>query len=121
MNYQMLWLMKNFIDLKQLILQQFSNNNYSNKQNMFKKVFTGIRTAIGNIVKTKQERRHALVGAANVWQQAREFQFQFLLDQGLQKTDKLMDIGCGTLRGGIPMIEYLNIGNYYGMDLRVGS
>jgi len=29
-----------------------------------------------------------------------------------------MDIGCGTLRGGIPMIQYLNKGHYYGMDVR---
>ncbi|WP_186826716.1 class I SAM-dependent methyltransferase [Psychroserpens burtonensis] len=70
------------------------------------------------MVKSKQEIRHALVGAPNVWKYTRDFQFQFLLDKGLQKTDKLMDIGCGTLRGGIPMIKYLDTGNYYGLDVR---
>ncbi|WP_417237095.1 MULTISPECIES: methyltransferase [Flavobacteriaceae] len=85
---------------------------------MFKKTFSGIRTTLGKIVKSEQERRHALVGASNVWKQAREFQFQFLLTQGLKKTDTLMDIGCGTLRGGIPMITYLDSGNYYGLDVR---
>jgi hypothetical protein len=29
-----------------------------------------------------------------------------------------MDIGCGTLRGGILMIQYLNTGNYYVMGVR---
>lgn len=85
---------------------------------MFKNIYLRVRRIIGKIIKTKQERRHSLVGAPNVWKYTRKFQFQFLLDQGLQKTDKLMDIGCGTLRGGIPMIQYLNKGNYYGMDVR---
>lgn len=85
---------------------------------MAKKIVLGIRKTISKIVKSKQERRHALVGASNVWEQARKFQFQFLLNQGLKQTDTLMDIGCGTLRGGIPMIQFLDKGNYYGMDVR---
>ncbi|QRM87776.1 methyltransferase [Lacinutrix sp. WUR7] len=85
---------------------------------MFKKSFLGVRKAVKKIVKSKQEVRHALVGAPNVWKYTREFQFNFLLDQGLQKTDKLMDIGCGTLRGGIPLIQYLDSSNYYGIDVR---
>ncbi|WP_242155135.1 class I SAM-dependent methyltransferase [Aestuariivivens sediminis] len=85
---------------------------------MLKKIISKVRCYIGNLTKTTQERRHGLVGNPKVWKYARDFQFQFLLDQGLQKTDKLMDIGCGTLRGGIPMIQYLNKGNYYGMEVR---
>ena len=85
---------------------------------MFKKAFSGVRKVVKKMVKSKQEIRHALVGAPNVWKYTREFQFQFLLDQGLEKTDTLMDIGCGTLRGGIPMIAYLNSANYYGIDVR---
>lgn len=85
---------------------------------MFNKTLFLVRTTLKKIVKSKQEIRHALVGAPNVWKYTREFQFQFLLDQGLQKTDTLMDVGCGTLRGGIPIIQYLNTGNYYGMDVR---
>ena len=85
---------------------------------MSKKSFLGVRRVIGRLIKTKQERRHAMVGASNVWKQARAFQFQFLKEQGLQKTDTFLDIGCGTLRGGIPLIDYLVTGNYYGMDVR---
>ena len=85
---------------------------------MFKNLYLKVRRTLSKIVKTKQETRHALVGASNVWEYTRKFQFQFLVDQGLQKTDKLMDIVCGTLRGGIPLIEYLDSGNYYGMDVR---
>ncbi|MGJ8593516.1 MAG: methyltransferase [Aquaticitalea sp.] len=85
---------------------------------MFKKAFSGVKETIKKIVKSEQYLRHAKVGAPDVWKYTREFQFKFLIDQGLKKTDKLMDIGCGTLRGGIPIINYLNSGNYYGMDVR---
>jgi cyclopropane fatty-acyl-phospholipid synthase-like methyltransferase len=30
----------------------------------------------------------------------------------------LLDIGCGTLRGGIPLINYLQSGHYYGVEVR---
>ncbi len=32
---------------------------------------------------------------------------------------KLLDFGCGTLRGGLPLIDYLDPGNYYGLDVRI--
>ena len=77
-----------------------------------------IRQVVSYLLKTKQEKRHSLVGAGNLWKMKRDFQIKFLLDQELKKTDKLLDIGCGTLRGGIPIIEYLNAQNYYGIDVR---
>lgn len=83
-----------------------------------RKLVTKIRRRLSFVLKTKQEKRHALVGAGNLWKMKRDFQIKFLIEQGLLKTDRLMDIGCGTLRGGIPMIQYLNKGNYYGMDVR---
>jgi SAM-dependent methyltransferase len=64
------------------------------------------------------ERRHALVGPAEVWKVKREFQIAFLLDHGLRPGDRLADLGCGTLRGGIPIIDYLEPGNYHGFDVR---
>ena len=85
---------------------------------MLKTIYSKLRKTASKIVKTKQEQRHSLVGASNDWKYARDFQFQFLLDQGLKKTDTLMDIGCGTLRGGIPLIDYLDAEHYYGMDVR---
>lgn len=47
-----------------------------------------------------------------------ELQFDFLVNNGLSKDDKLLDIGCGPLRGGVHFIEYLNSGNYFGVDKR---
>jgi cyclopropane fatty-acyl-phospholipid synthase-like methyltransferase len=50
----------------------------------------------------------------------REFQIEFLKSVGLQPEHYLLDVGCGTLRGGIPIIEYLHSGHYYGTEVRAG-
>lgn len=62
--------------------------------------------------------RHALVGPADLWRMKRDFQIAFLKERGLRPDDYLLDIGCGTLRGGIPLIGYLKAGHYYGTDVR---
>ena len=38
---------------------------------------------------------------------------------GLQPSDKFVDVGCGALRGGRHFIEYLENGNYYGLDKHI--
>jgi cyclopropane fatty-acyl-phospholipid synthase-like methyltransferase len=48
----------------------------------------------------------------------RRFQFEFLIANGLQPESQLLDIGCGTLRGGIPLIDYLQAGHYAGIEAR---
>jgi SAM-dependent methyltransferase len=63
-------------------------------------------------------RRAALVGSPELWESQRRFQFDFLTSHGLQPEHRLVDIGCGTLRGGIPLIEYLQVGNYTGIEAR---
>ena len=65
------------------------------------------------------ENRHKLVGNAKNWKFKRDFQISFLLQQGLKKDQEFIDIGCGTLRGGIPIIDYLDAGKYTGIDSRV--
>lgn len=66
----------------------------------------------------KKEKRHELVGPPKLWKMKQEFQINFLKGQGLQMENTLLDIGCGTLRGGIPIIDYLDKGNYCGIDVR---
>lgn len=46
-----------------------------------------------------------------------ELQYEFLVNRGLTPSDTLLDLGCGTLRGGRYYIEYLDAGNYVGMDI----
>jgi SAM-dependent methyltransferase len=63
-------------------------------------------------------RRHGLVGPPELWQLKRNFQISFLRRFGLQPENFLLDLGCGTLRGGIPLIEFLDVGHYFGVDSR---
>ena len=41
-----------------------------------------------------------------------------MVEHGLKPEHKLLDVGCGPLRGGIKFINYLEPGNYYGVDKR---
>jgi cyclopropane fatty-acyl-phospholipid synthase-like methyltransferase len=70
------------------------------------------------LVATPAERRHLKVGWLHFWKLKREFQIRFLRDAGLSAEHCVLDVGCGTLRGGIPLIDYLEAGHYYGIDAR---
>lgn len=70
------------------------------------------------LLSTRAERRHSLVGPARLWQLKRGFQIDFLKRVGLRPEHRVLDIGCGTLRGGLPIIEYLESGHYCGIELR---
>ncbi len=43
--------------------------------------------------------------------------FQYLVSNGLRPEDKVLDLGCGNLRVGLPLIDYLDSGNYWGIDI----
>jgi SAM-dependent methyltransferase len=62
--------------------------------------------------------RHGLVGSVELAEMKRKFQISFLRSRGMLPRHMLIDLGCGTLRGGIPIIEYLDEGNYCGIDVR---
>jgi SAM-dependent methyltransferase len=64
------------------------------------------------------ERRHSKVGPPRLWKMKRDFQIRFLKQFGLEPRHHLLDLGCGTLRGGIPIIEYLEKGHYFGVEVR---
>lgn len=55
--------------------------------------------------------------AGGSWDEVGKLQFQFLVDHGLKPEHKLLDIGCGPLRGGLHFIPYLDPGNYWGIDI----
>ena len=50
------------------------------------------------------------------WEELGALQFQFLLERGLRPHHRLLDVGCGSLRGGVHFIRYLEPGNYVGID-----
>lgn len=51
------------------------------------------------------------------WEILGRLQFEFLKKRGLQPEHTLLDLGCGTLRGGRHFIRYLDPGNYTGIDI----
>ena len=63
-----------------------------------------------------EENKHRQA-VGGLWDELGRLQFEFLKKQGLQPYHKLLDIGCGCLRGGIHFINYLDQGNYYGLDI----
>jgi SAM-dependent methyltransferase len=50
------------------------------------------------------------------WEELGKLQLDFMIHAGLKSHHKLLDIGCGSLRGGIHFIRYLDAGNYVGID-----
>jgi SAM-dependent methyltransferase len=48
----------------------------------------------------------------------RRFQLDFLKTQGLKPHHSFLEIGCGPMTGGLPLIDYLDAGNYVGVDVR---
>lgn len=51
-----------------------------------------------------------------MWEAIGKVQFDFMLSQGLREDDVLLDIACGSLRGGRHFIEYLAPEHYLGLD-----
>ena len=56
-----------------------------------------------------------LVGG--LWDEVGILQFDFLRAQGLLPRHRLLDMGCGALRGGIHFVRHLDAGRYCGLDL----
>jgi SAM-dependent methyltransferase len=52
-----------------------------------------------------------------LWEEVGRLQFEYLVAQGLQPNDFLLDIGCGSLRGGVHFVRYLDTGHYWGVDI----
>ena len=55
-----------------------------------------------------------LVGG--LWNEVSLLQYNFLVSRGLMPEHSLLDLGCGALRGGIPLVRYLESGKYRGID-----
>ncbi len=51
------------------------------------------------------------------WLKIGQLQFDYLLGHGLKPAMRMLEIGCGNLRAGRLFIDYLDAGNYYGIDI----
>ena len=50
------------------------------------------------------------------WDEIGRLQFDAAVARGLKPHHRLLDVGCGSLRGGVHFIPYLDPGHYYGFD-----
>lgn len=50
------------------------------------------------------------------WEELGRLQRDFLVAQGLRPRHRLIDVGCGCLRAGVWLVEYLEEKNYFGID-----
>jgi cyclopropane fatty-acyl-phospholipid synthase-like methyltransferase len=62
-----------------------------------------------------QKKHRQVIGG--LWDELGQLQLEFLITKGLQPNHKLLDLGCGCLRGGVKFINYLEQGNYIGIDI----
>jgi SAM-dependent methyltransferase len=60
--------------------------------------------------------RNFVSGAGGQWEEGGLGQLAFLKKHGLSPDHKFIDIGCGALRAGRHLIDFLAPGNYYGVD-----
>ncbi|MFD7441523.1 class I SAM-dependent methyltransferase [Streptomyces sp. NPDC059909] len=51
------------------------------------------------------------------WLAMGQLQYDYLRRHGLRADDRLLEIGCGNLRAGWRLIDYLDVGHYYGIDI----
>jgi len=56
-----------------------------------------------------------LVGG--MWDEIGALQLDFLRAQGLAPSHRLVDVGCGALRGGVHFVRFLEPGGYHGLDV----
>lgn len=50
------------------------------------------------------------------WEEKGRLQFEMMVEQGLRPEHYLCDVGCGSLRGGVHFIRYLEPGHYLGIE-----
>ena len=52
-----------------------------------------------------------------LWEEIGALQLEFMQGRGLRPDHLLLDVGCGSLRGGVKFVEYLNPSHYFGIDI----
>ena len=51
------------------------------------------------------------------WLSVGQMQFDYLTGHGLKPGMRMLEIGCGNLRAGRLFVDYLDPGDYYGIDI----
>ncbi|WP_223786929.1 class I SAM-dependent methyltransferase [Marinicella meishanensis] len=86
-----------------------------NKQD--KSPISRVNNYIGNLTKEQIENKHHRDKIGGFWEELGQLQMDFMKAKGLRAEHRLLDIGCGCLRGGLKFIDYLQAGHYHGSDI----
>jgi SAM-dependent methyltransferase len=70
----------------------------------------------GQALRSGDRHYRAYVGPPGDYDLIGGLQFTLLFQAGLRETHRLLDLGCGSLRGGRLFIPYLRPGHYYGVE-----
>lgn len=52
-----------------------------------------------------------------LWEKLGRLQLDFLVSRGLAPHHRLLDLGCGCLRASVLLVDYLESGHYFGIDV----
>jgi SAM-dependent methyltransferase len=84
---------------------------------MWARVVRFVLTRWARLFPTEIDRLEAMVGPPGAWRVTQAWQERFLIrDAGVAPRHRFLDIGCGPLRGGLPLIRWLDPGLYVGVD-----
>jgi SAM-dependent methyltransferase len=62
-----------------------------------------------------RDRHRVYVGG--LWGRMGRLQRDFLVEHGLEPSMRFLDVGCGAFRAGRHLVDYLEPGQYYGIDI----
>ena len=102
--------------LAQTIFEGSFSPWYRYPANLLRKKLYQVKSRLG--LASSFERRQSMVGPSHLWEMKRDFQIRFLKSVGMTPDHYVLDLGCGVLRGGLPIIEYLDEGHYWGIEVR---
>ncbi len=69
----------------------------------------------GYQAKPEKQSHRGFVGGH--WEEMGQKQLDWLTGHGLEPQHRFLDVGCGSLRAGRRLLDYLDPGNYYGIDI----
>lgn len=76
----------------------------------------GMYEDLGRLASDVADGRHREI-IGGMWDAVGALQLDFLKGQGLAPRHLLLDVGCGSLRGGVRFVDWLDPGNYFGIDI----
>lgn len=99
------------------IRAKLSRNWYRFRRWLIFQIASDHITAYRRWMRFRIDNEGVMAAVGGMEQEIGSLQFEFLKDQGLQPSSRLLDLGCGSFRGGQFFIDYLDAGNYVGMDV----